>query len=210
VDGSGPGRYRKKPVVIEARSVPVYAEAGDISAYLDKCTSLAEWCGGISHMMHSPGDEGHDHILISTLEGDMEARPGDWIICGVKGEFYPCKSDIFEATYEPSRVEPERVGTWDCPHGVTYSGTEDFIGGARNAHDELTGSEKEAEKVVSRLVEALAFMRSCDRSGEHGVDSPIVSDALTAAHNWHVANAPADESTILGFIPTAEGEDPRH
>ena len=40
--------------------------------------------------------------VISTLEGDMIANPGDWIITGVKGERYPCKPDIFEATYEPA------------------------------------------------------------------------------------------------------------
>lgn len=38
---------------------------------------------------------------IATLEGIMTANPGDWIITGVKGEQYPCKPDIFEATYEP-------------------------------------------------------------------------------------------------------------
>ena len=38
--------------------------------------------------------------VISTLEGDMEVSPGDWIIKGVVGEFYPCKPDIFEKTYE--------------------------------------------------------------------------------------------------------------
>jgi hypothetical protein len=40
------------------------------------------------------------HIAIETLEGIMQANPGDYIIQGVKGEIYPCKSDIFEATYE--------------------------------------------------------------------------------------------------------------
>jgi hypothetical protein len=41
-------------------------------------------------------------IIIRTLEGGMTAPPGDWIIRGVQGEFYPCKPDIFEATYEPA------------------------------------------------------------------------------------------------------------
>jgi hypothetical protein len=41
-----------------------------------------------------------NQFLIHTLEGTMAADPGDWIIKGVKGEFYPCKPDIFEATYE--------------------------------------------------------------------------------------------------------------
>lgn len=40
-------------------------------------------------------------LTISTLEGEMRADPGDWIIRGVHGEFYPCKPDIFEMTYEP-------------------------------------------------------------------------------------------------------------
>jgi hypothetical protein len=43
-----------------------------------------------------------DQICIATLEGVMRASPGDWIIKGVKGEFYPCKPDIFDATYEPA------------------------------------------------------------------------------------------------------------
>jgi hypothetical protein len=42
-----------------------------------------------------------DKISIITLEGIMEASPGDWVIRGVKGELYPCKPDIFEATYDP-------------------------------------------------------------------------------------------------------------
>jgi hypothetical protein len=48
-------------------------------------------------------------LVIATLEGMMQARPGDWIIEGVKGEIYPCKPDIFEATYEPL-PERERDG----------------------------------------------------------------------------------------------------
>lgn len=39
-------------------------------------------------------------LIIETLEGDMRAEPGDWIICGVKGEFYPCKPEIFAASYD--------------------------------------------------------------------------------------------------------------
>lgn len=39
-------------------------------------------------------------LVIETLEGFLQASPGDWIIRGVKGEFYPCRADVFEATYE--------------------------------------------------------------------------------------------------------------
>lgn len=46
----------------------------------------------------------HYNLIIPTLEGTMYAAEGDWIITGVKGEFYPCKPDIFEATYEAFQV----------------------------------------------------------------------------------------------------------
>ncbi|WP_219350129.1 hypothetical protein [Helicobacter sp. 11S02596-1] len=43
-------------------------------------------------------------VIIPTLEGDMKANIGDWIITGVKGEQYPCKPDVFEKTYEPQNI----------------------------------------------------------------------------------------------------------
>lgn len=100
------GFYMKKPVVIEAKRVPEVIEFNEpafidsVTNYVNECVDLAEWCGGISHMMDPP--EGYEHgIYIRTIEGTMRADPGDWIIKGVQGEFYPCKPDIFEATYEP-------------------------------------------------------------------------------------------------------------
>ena len=83
--------YRKKPVVIEAVQVP----------YPDQ---VAEH-GAVWGLFYRSGfkdfvvaeDKGYD---ITTLEGVMHASPGDYIIKGVKGEFYPCKPDIFEATYD--------------------------------------------------------------------------------------------------------------
>jgi hypothetical protein len=79
-------KYRKKPVVIEAALV----EHGQTD-------SLAKWCNGRSIYTPSGKSSGID---IPTLEGIMRASMGDYIIKGVKGEFYPCKPDIFEATYE--------------------------------------------------------------------------------------------------------------
>jgi len=80
-------KFRKKPIVIEAFRL---GERG-------KPTPAPAWFG-------SPPKEfvTDDGILIPTLEGNMLARWGDWIIKGVKGEMYPCKPDIFEATYEPA------------------------------------------------------------------------------------------------------------
>jgi hypothetical protein len=50
--------------------------------------------------------DGHEPLIIHTLEGNMTAMPGDWIITGIQGEPYPCKPDIFETAYEP---EPDRL-----------------------------------------------------------------------------------------------------
>jgi hypothetical protein len=76
--------YKKKPVVVEA-----------MLFHGDAIHDVAAWCGGVLF-----SDFGL-HLDIATLEGTMRANYGDWVIKGVKGEFYPCKPDIFDATYEP-------------------------------------------------------------------------------------------------------------
>lgn len=81
-------KFRKKPVVIEARQFT--EEAFD---------DVASWCGARRSPLTQPGTP-YPYLVIPTLEGDHMATFGDWIIQGVKGEFYPCKPDIFAATYE--------------------------------------------------------------------------------------------------------------
>ena len=44
----------------------------------------------------------NENVVCETLEGDLHVSPGDWIITGIEGEHYPCKPNIFEATYEPA------------------------------------------------------------------------------------------------------------
>ena len=78
-------QFRKKPVVIEACQLTQ-----------DNQLELMEWIGIENRKTFWPDGE----IDIVTLEGTMRAHPGDWIIKGVKGEFYPCKADIFKATYD--------------------------------------------------------------------------------------------------------------
>ena len=86
-------KFRKKPVVIEAMQVPSN-ESLDFSEWVEKTMELEEWMGDINATLSRTG------IHIPTPEGVMTASPSDWIIRGVKGEYYPCKPDIFEATYE--------------------------------------------------------------------------------------------------------------
>lgn len=76
-------KYRKLPVEIEAIQ---FLNSADVH----------EFCGD-----KALEPVGEDYMLIITLEGNMIANMGDYIIKGVKGEFYPCKADIFEMTYEP-------------------------------------------------------------------------------------------------------------
>ena len=74
-------KYRKKPVVIEAKQLTEYNQVG-----------IMLWCGG------EKADDGG--VVIDTLEGKHLARIGDFVIEGVNGEYYPCKPEIFEKTYE--------------------------------------------------------------------------------------------------------------
>lgn len=79
-------KFRKKPIVIEAVQI------------------TDEWFDGDHpNPLHPTGviiNPQNRYVLVPTLEGDMRGNIGDWIITGVKGERYPCKPDIFEATYE--------------------------------------------------------------------------------------------------------------
>jgi hypothetical protein len=88
-------KFRKKPVVIDAMQwtgenlLEVIRFTG-----LNPSASHFKW-GEYAELVRNDG------LKIFTLEGKMSAGVGDWIIKGVKGEFYPCKEDIFNLTYEP-------------------------------------------------------------------------------------------------------------
>jgi hypothetical protein len=79
-------KYRKKPVVVDAVQWTGYNYGEVYKLFPDDCEPLrGEW----------------GSLFIPTLEGEMRANPGDWIIRGVAGECYPCKPEIFKQTYEP-------------------------------------------------------------------------------------------------------------
>lgn len=89
-------KYRKKPVVIEAIQFNGFNPKQIKDFVGDACTvdyNDAAYQAGVRGI-------GVD-ITIHTLEGDMKVSRGDYVIKGVNGEFYPCKPDIFEKTYEP-------------------------------------------------------------------------------------------------------------
>lgn len=84
-------KYRKKPVVIEAHQ---WFKDGDHPEV--RCEDEPNLIGSCVNC----GEHSRKHAWINTLEGLHRVCPGDFIIKGVKGEFYPCKPDIFEMTYE--------------------------------------------------------------------------------------------------------------
>lgn len=84
-------KFRKKPVVIEA----MQWDGTNVA-------ELRDFFGTFSHWSFKETE----YVDIKTLEGTMRANPNDWIIKGVKGEFYPCKPDIFSALYD---AVPEEV-----------------------------------------------------------------------------------------------------
>lgn len=85
-------KYRKKPVLIEA-VLWNGVEVSEVTDWISKA------------LQNETITRYRDKVVIKTLEGDMIASPGDYIIKGVKGELYTCKPDIFESTYEMVEAE---------------------------------------------------------------------------------------------------------
>jgi hypothetical protein len=95
-------KFRKKPVVIDAFQVTeeTRRDNRDWPEWLNRAWNLERTdIGSVCPWVHGWSD---GPLGIQTLEGFMRCEIGDWIIRGVKGELYPCKTDIFEATYEPA------------------------------------------------------------------------------------------------------------
>jgi hypothetical protein len=103
-------KFRKKPVVIDAMqwdgqsindALAFMLDGHETFDHLPRAPDNPHVQNGVGY---TPAD---GRLSIPTLEGTVTASPGDWIIRGVAGEFYPCKPDIFAATYE-------YVGPWTC------------------------------------------------------------------------------------------------
>ncbi|RCX22912.1 hypothetical protein DFP94_101501 [Fontibacillus phaseoli] len=93
------GKYRKKPAVIDAfRWTGDADQTEDPEWIIDEIRAGAVWFYT---------EERGTFMQIRTLEGDMQVSPGDYITRGVAGEIYPCKPEIFEATYEEVRNSGE-------------------------------------------------------------------------------------------------------
>ena len=89
--------WKKKPITIEA-----FRWTGGPDQTEDPLWAVEAIKAGTIWFGYDPGKENAPCLVIATLEGSHIANPGDWIIKGIKGELYPCKPEIFAATYEPA------------------------------------------------------------------------------------------------------------
>lgn len=104
-----PRRYQKRPIQIQALQF-----TDNVSA-----DAIAKWGGSPPISLGiDPADGTCYGIEIETPEGTMIASLGNWVIQGIQGEFYPCRADIFEATYEPvydPEADPNQLALFPRP-----------------------------------------------------------------------------------------------
>jgi hypothetical protein len=100
-------RFRKKPVEIDAVSIHsimsrAYGNAVPCEDWVEEALNAEPGTEGRVIVLKEEENDTPPGIVVCTLEGDMHGEPNDWLLRGVKGELYPCKPDIFEATYVPA------------------------------------------------------------------------------------------------------------
>ena len=144
---TAPQKFTKRPVTIEAMQFDGSVASAD---------AIKAWAIMPDGMTAETGRDYNAAICtylgIRTLEGTMRASPGDWIIRGVKGEFYPCKPDIFEQTYTAG--QPAAAG--ELPEAVDFDRMRGGLHPAFHADLEklraaVAGYRRDAENAVRRL-----------------------------------------------------------
>jgi|AMWB02.1.fsa_nt_gi hypothetical protein len=135
--------FRKKPVIVKT-----------VRWMTDNYNEVANFLGQGDCSFNSDGRS----IFLKTPEGVMEASPFDYIIQGVKGEFYPCKPDIFELTYERENLVDEKIKdallSYRCQYTQTDEGGADLI-------DVLTPSDENDRKSGTKELELLSEHIAC-------------------------------------------------
>jgi hypothetical protein len=158
-------KFRKKPVVIEA-----VQWTGDNLDEMEQFTHGQTYFGYPDHIGASAVRGGYDpesHLWVHTLEGDLRAQIGDWIIKGVAGEFYSCKPDIFEQTYEPASVP-----VLETPPPQIFMDLEVLMSKWAVGSADWTWDEELAELEEGRGVTGMDMLRTSIQ--ETGMKNPIL------------------------------------
>jgi hypothetical protein len=166
----GVRRFRKKPVVIEAWQLTE-----------DNAVAVADWVS--DHGVHC--DQFPERLLITTLEGEMSAPLGWWVIRGVAGEFYPCAADVFAQTYEPVTDDPGESGAWVA---------------ARDRITEVNEARRDERERIRQL--AIKHNAICPREPHTGI-------GVTTAGNAHVWMPGSDLPPIILFADLLGPKDPQ-
>lgn len=202
-------KFRKKPVVIEAAKIPALFDIEGRTAFeawanpLKKGRTL-RWVG--------------EGISVETLEGVMRAPPGDWLICGVQGELYPCAADIFAATYEPAAPHmlpaPEGVSEAEKRLGelvqIIDSGAIPGIStpvlrdDLRALLSALSSERERAERAEKERDEARAGMAYILDRAEYGDSYGVPGSSFTACHFCQGGGAPGAEMIHDPSCPVAK------
>ena len=149
-------KFRQKPVEIEAMEFT--NETKDQVYNFVTCNKSASFDGGTLHPT----------LKIQTLEGVMTANVGDWIIKDVHGEFYPCKPDIFEQTYDANTLESGSICT-ECESGKIAL-TSAFVGSADLDDEPYTNGVAEGSHETITFEDYVSLsIHACDKCG-HGFD----------------------------------------
>lgn len=94
-------KYRKKPIVVDAMQLPPVDE--------DASEELIDFLHAMDEDWESEKD---GYLVIKTMEGNMAAKPGDWIIKGIKGEYYPCDATVFAESYDVAWLDTMTHERW--------------------------------------------------------------------------------------------------
>lgn len=148
-------KFRKKPVVVEAvQLTKEYIEEKLKSRnYLEFFKTLD---GKILAVYYKP-----TYVIVETLEGDMRAEIGDWLIRGVNGEIYTCKSDIFQKTYEPVEEVIMKPFVWKSGKSNSLSAIMDMYNKWKNGIYRYNRDDDAAELLekIPELVEEIHYLR---------------------------------------------------
>lgn len=146
---TGPvSNFVKKPVVVSAIQW-TGENLKEVMAFTGAHPRFHEWFSSWDEYVKCVNDSG-GIFKIFTLEGTMKASPGDWIIRGVKGEFYPCKPDIFESTYARTQSNSGCLCTFAQKmqgDGCRYCNPQEYID---RLHDQI--SERDQEESSMRKI----------------------------------------------------------